>query len=100
MPDYLLSKAADADLEGIGRHSAERWGFERAAAYLLSLQRGFESLAKFPASGRSIDDIREGYFRKEIESHVAFYQHTAQTVLIVRVLHAKMDPIRHLNALF
>lgn len=96
MPSYALSKAADADLEQIARRSVEQWGFARAEAYLLTLHQAFERLAAFPDLGRSIDDVRRGYFRFESESHVAFYRKETSGILIVRVLHQRMQPERHL----
>ena len=99
MPSYELSGAADADLEAIGRHSAEKWGFERAEAYLLALHRAFENLTLFPKSGRRADEIRRGYFRFESERHVVFYRKTDTGILIVRVLHQRMEAKRHLSGL-
>jgi len=96
VPSYALSKAADADLEQIARHSIEQWGFARAETYLMTLHQAFDHLATYPDLGRSIDDIRQGYLRFENESHAVFYRKEAPGILIVRVLHQRMQPEQHL----
>ena len=74
----------------VGRHSAGRWGLNRAEPYLASLQRAFDHLAEFPEAGRRVDDLRTGYFRFETGRHVAFHRKTDTGILIVRVLHRRM----------
>lgn len=92
---YRLTRAADADIEQIGRYSAEQWGFEQAEAYVLSLHQTFEQLADFPSTGRDASDVRPGMFRLEHESHVVFYRQEPDGVLVVRVLHQRMMPRKH-----
>ena len=96
MPSYELSRAADADLQAITRQSAEQSGFDQAEANLHALQRSIENLAVFPESGRRVDEVRQGYFRFESERHAVFYRQTKTGILIVRVLHQRMQPKRHL----
>ena len=96
MNSYRLSEAADADIEHILERSIEAWGFDRAEAYLLSLHHTFGRLAEFPNSGRDVSSLRSGYFRAEHESHSIFYRKITEGILIMRVLHQKMQPKRHL----
>jgi toxin ParE1/3/4 len=53
-------------------------------------------LAEFPDLGRNARDIRLGGGKIEVASHSAFYRKTENGVLIVRVLHQRMDFERHL----
>ncbi len=59
--------------------------------------RAFNRLAEMPRMGRSIDYVRIGYFRFEHARHAIFYVILKGGIRIVRVLHASMDPQRHLS---
>ena len=47
--------------------------------------------------GSTADDIRPGYRRFAHESDVIFYRDTGRGVLIVRVLHKRMDINKHID---
>ena len=96
MPDYVLSAKADADIVAIAETTIERWGFAQAEKYVLGLHETFRMLAAFPDLGREAGDIRPGYRKVETASHAVFYRKTDDGVLIVRVLHQRMDFGRHL----
>ncbi|MBN8873731.1 MAG: type II toxin-antitoxin system RelE/ParE family toxin [Rhodospirillales bacterium] len=96
MGDYRLTVAAENDIRAIARDSLQRWGIPRAEAYVLGLHETFGRLAAFPGLGRSADDLRPGYFRLESGRHVVFFVKQTSGVLIVRVLHERMDFARHL----
>ena len=53
-------------------------------------------LAEFPDLGRDAGRIRPGYRQMETASHTVFYRRIADGILIVRVLHQRMDFERHL----
>jgi toxin ParE1/3/4 len=91
-----LTKAADADLTEIYVYSYREFGEARAEAYFLSLGRCFEQLARFPGMGRSIDYIRRGYFRFPHASHTVYFIRIPDGIRVIRVLHQRMDPERHL----
>jgi toxin ParE1/3/4 len=93
---YALSNAADADVQAIAEGSVLQWGLARAEQYVLGLHRTFGLLAEFPDIGRDAGHIRPGYRKIESGSHSVFYQKTGDDVLIVRVLHQRMDFDRHL----
>lgn len=92
---YALTGAADADLAEIARYTAKRWGYDQAETYLLALEAAFVQLAAFPDTGRPFTD-REGYFRIESGSHSVFYRKEPPGAVIVRVLHQRMEPRRHI----
>lgn len=95
MTGYTLTKAADADLAEVARFTVERWGYRQAETYLLAFDDAFQWLAASPDTGRPFME-REGYFRYETGSHVVFYRKQASGILIVRVLHQRMEPRRYL----
>ena len=96
MAEYRLSPAAEMDLEKIWQYTCEQWGKEQALLYIDHLNTTFETLAKSPLSAPSCNDIRAGYRRCHVEKHTIYYQVTAYGVAIIRVLHERMDSVRHL----
>jgi toxin ParE1/3/4 len=66
---YLLSPAAQIDLEQIWDYSCHRWGVEQADEYLRELQRAIERAGANPRIGRACDEIRPGYRKLAAGSH-------------------------------
>ncbi|MFH0783720.1 MAG: type II toxin-antitoxin system RelE/ParE family toxin [Pseudomonadota bacterium] len=92
MAKFSLTKRAMADLVDIGRYTEEHWGFEQRNKYLTMLDSCFHDLAEKPAEGRDCSDIRHGYRKINVGSHVVFYrQKQSDEIEIVRVLHGRMD---------
>ena len=97
MSRYLLSPAAQADLEEVWDYTAERWDVDQAEEYLRGLQHAIERAAANPRVGRGCDEIRPGYRQLAAASHTLYYRLSADgTVDVVRVLHQRMDVDRHL----
>lgn len=94
--NYVLSRQADSDIVAIAEESLLRWGAGAAETYLLGLHDTFRMLSAFPEIGRDASHIRPGYRKIETASHSVFYRNTPDGVLIVRVLHQRMDFERHL----
>ncbi len=97
MSRYVLTPKAREDLDAIWRYSAERWEPDQADRYLRRIGQAFAGLAEGTARGRSAQDVRPGYFRLIVASHVIYYRNgTDGCVEIVRILHGRMDVERHL----
>jgi toxin ParE1/3/4 len=94
---YRFSRRADADLIDIAEYGEPRWGETRAIAYLDALLEAAQRVADMPGIGRACDHIRPGYFRIEEGRHVLFFKRDERGILIVRVLHDTMDPLRHID---
>ena len=88
---YRLSAAAASDIEEILAQSIIDFGTQQTEAYYTSLTRRLELLGDNPEMGTVADDIRPGYRRFPHESHVIFYTANTADVLIVRILHKRMD---------
>ena len=54
-------------------------------------------LGENPNLGRSVHELAEGLRRFEHQSHIVFYEPQETNILIVRVLHKRMDPPQHLE---
>jgi len=92
-----LSAAARRDLSGIWTYSAQRWNDAQADRYLRLIAEGFDGLASRAIQGRSAEDIRPGYFKLAVGSHLIFYRlGSADVIEVVRVLHKRMDIGKHL----
>ena len=96
MRELRLSRRADADLAGIADYTIATFGIAQARKYRDQLQACFASLCDNPLLGRSAGELAPGLRRVRQQAHVVFYIADAEQVLIVRVLHHKMDFERHL----
>ena len=93
--EFRLRPAATQDLESIWIYTTEQWGIEQAHRYTDELTKAFKLLANNPEQGGACDEIREGYRRYRVGRHVIYYRIADYGVDVVRVLHGRMDPPRH-----
>ena len=96
MTSYRLTPAAQRDLSSIWDFTQERWDENQAEIYISEIGAAIERIAAAPGRGRACDEIREGYRRYSIGSHLVFYVERTDGVDVIRVLHQRMDPSRHL----
>lgn len=81
-----------ADIQALFAYSRSEWGEDQAADYLNGLEALCSALAKLPKLGRPAGDYR----RFRYERHVLFYRVERSRIVIVRILHERMVPARHL----
>ena len=94
---YVLSPRAQADLASVWDYSAERWGEGQAETYVRSIQAAIQTVSADPRRARPCDEIRAGYRRFVVGSHILFYRVVDGGVVdVVRILHQRMDVSRHL----
>ena len=116
MARFRLARPAQTDLANILSTSAERWGAvgqQRYAAVLAAAMRQVAAEPEGPLT-RKRPDLRSGirsfhvrHARRSAEAakvtrpvHVLYYRVAQEDVIeIVRVLHERMDPSRHLDEL-
>lgn len=97
MNRYRLTPAAQRDLSSIWDYTADHWSMPQAETYIGEIRSAIERIAEDPRRGRTCGEVRDGYRRYAIGSHVLFYRdHADGSVDIIRVLHQRMDPTRHL----
>lgn len=94
--NYRLTPAAVADLDSIWTHTAATWDQSQAETYLLAIGSALDLLATHPQLGRTCDDVRPGYRRHTCGSHIIFYRLGTDGIDVIRILHVRMDPDRHL----
>jgi toxin ParE1/3/4 len=96
MTRYVLSPRAQRDIEDIWNYTVQRWGADQAERYVGDIARAIEIVSADRRRGRACDEIRAGYFKCQVGSHVVFYRRVKSTVAVVRILHQRMDFERHL----
>jgi len=87
----VLHQAAISDLEEIWLYTLETWSVEQADRYHELLSKEIDFLSRKPISGKSISDLRAGYFSSKVKSHFIFYKFSSVELEIVRILHESMD---------
>lgn len=88
---YVLNRRAVADLEYIWFYTAERWSEAQAERYYALIFEEINYICKNTDSGKNMDHIREGFRASKVKSHLIFYRIVNDTVVIVRILHERMD---------
>jgi toxin ParE1/3/4 len=96
MVELQLTPAALRDLKSIWHYSVRHWGQAKAQQYLDRLHDAFETIAQQPHVTPRCDHIRPGYRRQLAGQHVLYYQWQSEVVVIVRILHQRMDAARYL----
>jgi toxin ParE1/3/4 len=91
MPTFQLSEKAMDDLRAIARYTQEKWGRDQRNKYLYMLDAGFNAIAQQPEIGIACDYIRIGYRKHPVGRHLIFYRQSGDRIIIVRILHERMD---------
>lgn len=92
---YQLTPLAEADLEEIWLYTRQEWSLDQANKYYHDLISAFESLVAGSKNGR-LSDVRPNYLKYSVGSHMIFYRKHEDTIIVVRILHGRMDVNRHL----
>ncbi|ETW93061.1 MAG: hypothetical protein ETSY1_40900 [Candidatus Entotheonella factor] len=93
---FRLTADAQDDIERIYWDSYDTFGERQADIYHQGLVDCFEMLDDHPYIGRDYSEVRQGLRRYEYESHSVYYRVTDTGPLILRILHRRQDPARHL----
>lgn len=97
MAGFRLSATAAADIERIRTFTKKTWGPDQATAYLRLLRERMRWLAAGPRRGKARPELREGLYSYRQDSHVIYYRLGRREIEIVRVLHRRMEPLRHIG---
>ena len=98
MPVRFTTRAR-ADLRDIAAYTLERWGTNQCDRYLDGLEKCCIRAAESPELRRRSPDF-PSYYRVLAGRHAIFYRvDGADSILVVRVLHAAMLPELHLVGL-
>jgi toxin ParE1/3/4 len=86
------STHADADIEDIISQSVENWGETQAAVYYEAISTAIRRLGAYHDIGRLRNDLFPGCRSFPVEQHVLYYRIHRHVVIVLRILHRRMNP--------
>lgn len=92
MHDVVVLPSAEADLEEIAIYTKQQWGREQARDYLALLRAEMEGLRRFPRRHPHYASLLGAFHRAPSGDHRIYYRLEGETIIVVRVLHSRMDP--------
>lgn len=90
MKALTLSPAAAADLEHIWQYSAATWGLDQADRYIEDIRNACLHLASGASRGRMVD-VRTGYLKQTVGSHMIYFRDEGERIDVIRILHQRQD---------
>ncbi|WP_072858745.1 type II toxin-antitoxin system RelE/ParE family toxin [Loktanella atrilutea] len=87
---YTLAPLAEIDLEEIWFYTFQTWSFAQADNYFRDLLATFEALGAGDRTGRDVD-VRPGYLKCPVGSHMVYFRERKDCIEIIRVLHQWQD---------
>jgi len=96
MGNYILSSAADKDVDRIYNFTVKKFGINQARKYLFGLEKHLELLAQNPYIGISINKAKHNYLLSLYVSHTILYKVIDEGIYLARVLHKNRDIKRHI----
>ena len=99
MPAHQLIVAPTAknDLKDIYQYGLRQWGQAQSDRYLSAVKDQFWLLTEQPLMGIERPELLTDTRSLAIESHTLFYRVAFKQVEIIRILHCRQDPRRHLK---
>lgn len=95
-----ISKPAELDLKNIAEYTLNQWGESQKKAYLDLFKQFYYRLIQNEGIDvlllKTREDIDAGLLSYHIKKHVVYLRLTEHEFLILRVLHSRMDPEKHL----
>ncbi len=93
---FRLTRPAIHDLAEIGRYTLKNWGEQQAQRYRTALSARLKWLCKNQHLWRQHPQLQEGVYTCTEQHHVIVFREYREGIEILRVLHERMDPARHL----
>ncbi|MGH6719569.1 MAG: type II toxin-antitoxin system RelE/ParE family toxin [Alphaproteobacteria bacterium] len=97
MPRYRLTLRAKGDILDIADFTIQRWDADQAGRYLQGLEHLLGELARQPRMGRARPELGERVLSFRCESHMIYYIAARPGIVVLRILHGRQDPGRHLR---
>ena len=84
----VITRAARTDLKDVGD---SKWGPVQKKHYLAAMRQRFSTLREHPTLGRLRNELSSGYRSLLVGQHAIFCRIAKDEVVVVRVLHQRMD---------
>ncbi len=94
---FRLALAARASLRSVGRYTQKTWGEMQRRKYIDAMDARFHDLATSPEKGRLRDGLSPGLRSYQEGKRVIFYRVKEREILIIDILHERMEPALHLE---
>lgn len=91
-----FTRDAERDLIDIFLYGIQHFGPVQAERYATTLNAKIKMAAEHPDFGADYGFVVESVRRYEAVSHAVCYRSTPPGILVLRILHGRMDPARHL----
>jgi len=95
-----ISNPAEIDLKNISSYTLKHWGKLQKKNYIGQIKKLFLGLSHHDEAIMPLiierDEIDKGLLSYRINQHVLFFRETEQEILIVKILHSRMDTEKHL----
>ncbi len=92
----VFQEEALSDLDKIWLYSFETWSLEQADRYYQFIIKEIDFACRQPTSGKSLNELKEGYYSTKVKSHFIFYKFSTTELEVVRILHESMDILNRL----
>ena len=96
MAEYRLGPRAQRDLDALFDHTVSHWDLAQALRYTERVEATCAQLADAPLRAQACDHICQGYRRRTVQQHVIYLRPTSYGIAIIRILHHRMEAVRHL----
>ncbi|GAC19638.1 type II toxin-antitoxin system RelE/ParE family toxin [Paraglaciecola arctica] len=99
MPNsYTNSKQAEKDINHITKRSMADFGEVQTDKYLEGLAEALIKISLAPKLGRRFihGETQQTYLYYRYISHIIYYRERKNDIFIIRILHTKMLPKKHL----
>ena len=93
----LLTPEAQDDFEAIRLYTRQEWGEQQEAIYQAAILQALATLGENPALGRPRRDLVADLRVYPVRQHLVYYRVAEEAVLVVRILHGRMDARRALG---
>ena len=94
---YKLTPKAELDLDDIWKYSTKKWGVQKAMDYTDELVAGFQFLNKHPTLNQPRTEFSHPICIHRCNKHLIIYLEKNRDILIVRILHERMDIESHIT---
>jgi toxin ParE1/3/4 len=93
----ILTPEAQRDLADVLLYTVQRRGEDQQDRYATALDQGLALLAENPAIGRPHPELFRSCRSYRVREHILYYVLGDEAIVVIRVLHSRMDTLRHLS---
>ena len=94
---FRLTRPALRDLAEIGRYTREQWGEEQARRYGITIAARLKWLCRNQPLWHERLELETSIFSYPQQSHMVVFRQCSIGIEVLRILHRRMDPARHLR---